>query len=203
MLLAYATFDSIDASEQIWYLDSAASSHITPDDGKLLIKTPYSSSSLVKVGNRTLLPIKHVDHSTIATSTKPMHLRSVHHVPKLHHNLLSVRKLCSENNCSVVFYSNSVRVKDTTTGDILLQAPSVGNVYPVSLPNESPLVLTNLAFSTSGDHWHHRLGHCGARVVAILKNCHYLNISSTFHDTFMTFRLSNIIYPSHINLLLN
>jgi len=44
-------------SEQVWFPDSAAASHMTPEDGKLLCKSPYSGSSQVLFGNGTLLPI--------------------------------------------------------------------------------------------------------------------------------------------------
>ena len=55
-------------------------------------------------------------------------------------------------------------------GDVVLLAPSVGNVYPVSLPVDSPVVPADLAFSSLRDHWHRRLGHCGAHVLNVLKN---------------------------------
>jgi len=122
VLPAYATFNSVDAGEQIWYPDSAAASHMTPNDGKLLTKSVFSGSSLVKVGNGTLLPIKHVGHSVLTTPIKPLRLSRFLHVPQLRHNLLSVRKLCRDNNCCVVFDSDSVLFKDKTTGEVLLQA---------------------------------------------------------------------------------
>ena len=148
MLLAYATFNYVNADEQIWYPDSAAASHMTPDDSKLLIKSVYSGTSLVKVGNETLLPIKHTGHSVITILVKPLRLSRVLHVPQLSHNLLSVRQLCRDNNCCVVFDFDSVLFKDKATSNVLLQVPSVGNVYLVSLPDESPVVLANLSFTS-------------------------------------------------------
>ena len=46
----YATFSPVDASEQIWCQDSAAASHMIPDDGKLLSKSPYSGKVLLRLG---------------------------------------------------------------------------------------------------------------------------------------------------------
>lgn len=69
----------------------------------------------------------------------------------------------------MIFDSNFVRFKDNTTGDVLLHASSVDNVYPVCLPAKSTLVPANLAFSSSVEHWHRHLGHCGAHTLAILK----------------------------------
>ena len=120
---------------------------MTPDDGKLLTKFVYSGTIPVKLGNGHLLPIKHVDHSVITTPVKPLRLSLTLHVPQLSHNLLSVRQLGRDNNCYVVFDSNSnfFFFKDKTTGEVLLQALSIGNVYLVSLPAKSLAVPTNLA----------------------------------------------------------
>jgi len=71
VLPIYATFNFIDAGEQLWYPDFIAASHMTPNDGKLLSKSIYSGSSPVKVGNETLLPIKHIGQSYVATPFKP------------------------------------------------------------------------------------------------------------------------------------
>ena len=93
---------------------------MTPDDGNLISKIVYSGNSLVKVGDGTLLPIVHVGHSHHPSRTQPLQLTNVLHVPKLQHNLLSVRQLCRDNNCNAVFDLSSVRVKNNTKGDVLL-----------------------------------------------------------------------------------
>lgn len=148
MLPAYATFNPVSVDEQVWYPDSAAASHMTPDDGKSLSKSTYSGNAHVKVGNGTLLPIEHVGNAEISTSTRPLRLRNVLHVPKLQHNLLSVKQLCRDNNCSVLFDSSCVRVQDKTTGDVLLQASSPGHVYTVPVPASIP---ANLALTGTAD----------------------------------------------------
>ena len=106
------------------------------------------------------------------------------------HNLLSNRKLYSNNNCSIVSDSNSIRFKENTIGDILLQAPSIANVYLICLPTKSTLVPANLACSTLGGHWDYRLGYYGARVLTVLKKNYVLNVSSSFHDNCMTCHLA-------------
>lgn len=89
------------------------------------------------------------------------------HVHQLRHNLLSVKLLCHDNNCHVIFNANSVSIKDNTMGEVLLQASSVGNVYPIRL--ESEHLHANLALNESGDTWRRRLGHCGWNVLNLLK----------------------------------
>ena len=66
---AYAILNTVDVGEQIWYPDSPAASHMTPDEGNLLSKTPYSGSSHVKVGDGNLLPIANVGNLTLRTSS--------------------------------------------------------------------------------------------------------------------------------------
>jgi len=120
VLPAYATFNPAAVNEQVWCPDSAATSHMMPDDGNLLSKTVYSGDALVKVGDDTVLPVVHVGNTSLASKHRPLTLKNVLHVPKLQHNLLSVRQFCRDNNCTVVFDASSVCVKDNTTGDILL-----------------------------------------------------------------------------------
>jgi len=56
MIPAYVTLSSTKASEQIWYPNSSAASRMTPDDGKVLTKSSYFGSSLVKVRNGIATP---------------------------------------------------------------------------------------------------------------------------------------------------
>ena len=89
----------------------------------------------------------------MSVPVKPLRLTRVLHVPQLSHKLLSVRQLCHDNNCSVIFDSDFDHFKDNTMGEVLLQVLSVGKVYAVYLPAESPLAPAILAFSSSGEHW--------------------------------------------------
>ena len=140
---------------------------MTPTEGNLLSKSTYIGTDRVRVGNSTLLPIQHVGHLKIPTVTKPLVLNNVLHVPSLKHNLLSVKQLCKDNNCVVVFDDSSVCVKDKTSGNVLLHASLTGNVYPLAVPDSSPKAFATLIDSTTT--WHYRLGHCGVRTLSFLK----------------------------------
>ena len=79
-------------------------------------------------------------------------------MPKLQHNLLSVKQLCQNNNFIVVFDDSSVCVKDKTSGRTLLQASSTDNIYPSAIPEPSTSgFAATLDTATS---WHRRLRHC-------------------------------------------
>ena len=83
MLPAYAIFNPITVDEHIWYPDSAAASHMTSDDGKLLSKSVYSGNKMVKVGDGNRIFVVHTDTSGLSSRTKPLTLKNVLHVFKL------------------------------------------------------------------------------------------------------------------------
>ena len=85
---------------------------MTLDDGNLLSKSIYFGNALVNICNGTLLPVANIGNSSLPSKMRPLTLKNVLHVPKIQHNLLLVRQLCQDNNCTVVFYLSSIRAKD-------------------------------------------------------------------------------------------
>ena len=79
---------------------------MTRDDDELLSEFIYSGNAMVKVGDDILFIVAHIVTSVLTTSHHPLTFRSVLHVRKLQHNLLSVRQLCGDNNCNVVLSLN-------------------------------------------------------------------------------------------------
>jgi len=158
-----------EANDQTWYFDSAASAHMTPSEGNFLHKSPYTGLDRVLVGNGTLLNIDNIGYAQLPSKTRPLHLRSIFHVPQLRHNLLSVKRLCKDNNCFINFDSSSVSVKDKASGQTLLQASSKGDVYPLSSSSLSSSPQAFVALRQPGDIWHRRLGHSGAHTLDCLR----------------------------------
>ena len=115
---------------------------MTPDERNLLSESVYTGLDCVWVGNGYLLPIKHVGSRYVSTVAQPLVLTNILHVLKSKHNLLSVKQLCQDNNCIVVFDDPSVCVKDKTLGRSLLHASSIGNVYPLAIPKPSTSAFT-------------------------------------------------------------
>jgi len=162
---------------------------MTPDEGTLLSKTLYSGSSLVNVGNGTLLPMSNFGNLKLGTSSRPLCLRSVLHVPQLHHNLMSsVKQVCRDNNFNVTFNDSCVRSKDNTMGKVLLQESSVGNIYPIHITSSH--TPANVAVREPGDVWHQRLGHCGASFLNCLRKFNLIQLNSKFDNKCMACRLS-------------
>ncbi|KAG5620451.1 hypothetical protein H5410_005669 [Solanum commersonii] len=114
------------------YFDSVASTHMTPSEGYFLHKSIYNDYDLVLVRNGSLLKIGNIGYAQLPTSSRPLILNYIFHVPHLRQNLLSVKKLCKDNDCIVSFDSSSVSIKDKASDQILFQTSSKGDVYPLS-----------------------------------------------------------------------
>ena len=80
---ALATFNAVDANELVRYPNSVVTSHMTPNEGNLNSKIIYHGTDKVRVGNDSLLPIKHIGSLSVPTVTKPPVLKNVLHVSSL------------------------------------------------------------------------------------------------------------------------
>uniref|UniRef100_A0ACD5TNX4 Uncharacterized protein n=1 Tax=Avena sativa TaxID=4498 RepID=A0ACD5TNX4_AVESA len=150
-----------------WYMDSGATDHLTSDLDRLSVHERYGGKDKVQVANGAGLNISHVGHSTISgSSSKPLYLRNILHVPHISRNLLSTHRLVSDNNAFAEFHPHVFYLKDQTTKKILLQGRSRGGLYPV--PGSTPPCPSHSALSgvkLSSDLWHRRLGHPSRAIV--------------------------------------
>ena len=90
-----------------WYPDANTSHHITPYISSLQITEEYKGNDRVIVGNGNGLPISHVGYGKLhINGNKSLSLRNILHVPKITKLLLSVKKLCHDNNCFFEFHPN-------------------------------------------------------------------------------------------------
>ncbi|KAF3679839.1 hypothetical protein T459_27281 [Capsicum annuum] len=129
---SFATMSIGETNDATWYVDSAASAHMTPSEGNLLHKTPYTGHNRVLVGDGKLLNISNIGYTQLPSTSRPLHLHPVFHVPQLKHNLISVKKLYNDNNCVVNFDSFYISVKDKALGQTLLWESSKGDVCLLS-----------------------------------------------------------------------
>ncbi|CAH9083035.1 unnamed protein product, partial [Cuscuta europaea] len=88
---------------------------MTASEGNLVNKSPYTGYNSVSVANGAHLPICNIGDVALPTSGRPLTLKSVYHVPQLKYNLISIKRLCADNNCTVIFDKNSFLVKDKAT----------------------------------------------------------------------------------------
>ena len=82
----------------LWYPNYAASLHMIPLEGIFYDKLGYNYSNLVIIENGTHFPIHHVRYMQLPIFASPLHLEYVLHVPHLEDNLISVQKVCHDDN---------------------------------------------------------------------------------------------------------
>jgi hypothetical protein len=146
-----------------WVMDSGATSHMTSNDGILLSRLPSPPSSIT-VGNGHSIPIISRGTSTLHLADHPLQLHNVLVAPQLTHNLLSVRQLTRDNNCSIEFDASGLSVKDLLTQTVLLRCNSNGDLYTIQhrTPPRCHVAVV------SPELWHSRLGHPAPAVVQTL-----------------------------------
>ena len=152
-----------DGPETTWYPDSGASAHMTPHDGNFVSKIPYTGNNRIVVGNGATLPITHLGTCTLPTSRKSLKVNSVLQVPQLTHNLVSIKRLCKDNNCHVIFDDVSISIQDKAKGTVLLRARSNRALYPLTFSSTSPTAL--FSYHLPAETWHRRLGHPSSRTL--------------------------------------
>jgi hypothetical protein len=104
---------------ETWLTDTGATDHITANANNLSPQAPYQGQEQVSVGNGQNLPIQNIGNSQLHTKYHQFQLRNVLHVPRIASNLLSVHKLCLDNNCSCYFDAKKFLIQDLPTGRLL------------------------------------------------------------------------------------
>ncbi|KAM1354495.1 hypothetical protein PS2_028626 [Malus domestica] len=150
---------------QVWLTDSGATNHMTADLSNLSLATPYPSTEMIETANGEGLSVSHVGSSVLQTSAHKLKLNSVLCVPKLTQNLLSVHRLCLDNNCWLIFYAFCFWIQDKVTGRVLFRGLCNNGLYPIPMPTRyasSKPIFPATAFlghQVNSSLWHSRLGH--------------------------------------------
>ena len=138
------------------------------------MQQPVQGLEAVIVGNGQELPVTHIGNDELRTLTHNFRLDNILRVPDLASNLLSVHKLCLQNNVFCYFDAHKFLIQDLPTGKILYAGLSKDGVYPIpsnhNLSSTSYLnSVQNSTFVTVKPHhillWHHRLGHPSSKIL--------------------------------------
>ncbi|KAJ9541873.1 hypothetical protein OSB04_028379 [Centaurea solstitialis] len=161
-----------------WLLDTGATHHVTHDLSNLALHQPYDGTEEIVIGDGAGVPITHTDSTSFLTSSAiPLILSNILCAPRMTRNIMSIYKLCLENNLLIEFSSNSFVIKDRLTGAHLTSGPSKQGIY------EWPSNPSILAFSTikaSAIDWHHRLGHPSLAIFKSLVSTFKLDVPRAF-----------------------
>jgi transposase InsO family protein len=170
-LAAMASTSNCSQGGDTWLTDTGATDHLTANLNNLQVPAPYKGTEQVSVGNGQSIPINNIGNGQLCTKFYNFRLQNLLHSPRISSNLLSVHKLCKDNNCSCYFDSNKFLIQDLPSGKVLYKGLSKNGLYPIHTHSSSPSVTASpsvSAFLSSKNKWqlwHHRLGHPSDRVL--------------------------------------
>ncbi|XP_071700426.1 uncharacterized protein [Rutidosis leptorrhynchoides] len=150
---------TLNPPDDIWYMDTGATSHMTVNSGNLESYYPLRHHKNIIVGNGHGMPIHGFGKSTLLNTSRPLYLQNILHSPNLIKNLISVRRLSVDNNISLEFDPFGFIVKDFPQGKPVLRCNSTGNLYPNTNSVLRHISTPSTFAAFSQDLWHHRLGH--------------------------------------------
>lgn len=144
---------STGVPQQNWLTDFGATNHMTHDLNNLSLASLYPQHDTVQTTNGKCLHVIHIGDSLLRTPVQSIKLNSVLYVAKLFHNLLSVHKICLDNNCWLIFDAYCFWIQDKATGGILFKGLCNNRFYRIpsldALPS-APVFSTNQAIACLG-----------------------------------------------------
>jgi len=168
-------------SSQVWLTDSGATNHMTVDLANLSLASPYLTTKTIHTVNGEGLTLSHIGHSTLHSSISPIKLNFVLCVPQITQNLLSVHRLCLDNNCRLIFDALCFWIQDKATWRILYKGLCSNGLYPLHSFSPSTSQQTYQATPFLGQLvqstlWHHRLGHPTNNIVSLMLNKAHVHV---------------------------
>lgn len=185
--------------DQVWYPDSRATNHITPDMANLAIASSYIGTSQVSMGDGASVSIAHVGTSHFMAGSRLLRLQTILHVPTVCKNLMSVGQFARDNAIYFEFHPYLCFVKDLHSKKTLLVGHMHKGLYRFDFSRSShagvdvqqsqlPTIYTVQV--SSPVLWHNRLGHpCATTLANVLRSC---NVS------FKSVSLPNICTACHL-----
>lgn len=154
----YACHAASIVDEDVWFMDSACSNHMTSQESKL-INIDRSVTCKVKMGSGDL--VQAAGKGTLVVDTKHgvRHIQEVLLVPGLDENLLSVGQMM-EHGYYILFGGNKAIIfDDETLTNVVAKVIMKGNkCFPLTL--ESVMSAARKASISEGVWiWHRRYGH--------------------------------------------
>ena len=138
------------------------------------------------VGNGTSLNISHTGIVAIQTPSSVLTLKDVACCPQASAQLLSINKLCKDNNVLFELTGTHFSVKDILTGNTLLTGPSENGLYPINLrqlpSSKLHAFTTTVGVKASTSTWHCRLGHSSTPILHRVISKFYLPIIDSINN---------------------
>ncbi|EOY20320.1 Gag-pol polyprotein-like protein [Theobroma cacao] len=156
-------FKTVDAS--LWFLDSGASNHMTPNV-KLFVEIDDQYRSKVEIGNGVYLQATGKRLVPIQTSSGARYEFEVLLVPEITKNLLSVGQMLKHNH--VLLFKDMSCTIYAPNGDYMMNISMKQNCFPVNW-KDACLQATDV-HSNLTSLWNKRFGHCNYNSLIQLSN---------------------------------
>jgi hypothetical protein len=143
-----------------WIVDSGASCHMSTNLNLLSKLRPTTSTPPITIGNGSQIPVTHLGQTTLNSANRILTLNDILVALKLVPNLISVRKLTTDNWVSIEFDPFGFTMKDLATQAVIARCNSLGH--------DASSSTSAAAFIASVNLWHLRLGHPNTAVVSHL-----------------------------------
>lgn len=138
-----------------WYVDSGASSHMSPFSD-ILIEKKDANVGDITTANNAKLPVSCIGKSKMKFDTESVDVNDILHIPKLSANLLSVYRMVCQGN-TIVFDVDGCKIYNRNKKLLVTIKPENG-IYKLCAPIDEVCMLAN-SIETNAMMWHRRLGH--------------------------------------------
>ncbi|KAI5353802.1 hypothetical protein L3X38_006696 [Prunus dulcis] len=158
----------VTRDEEIWYLDSGCSNHMTGKED-LLVDIDRKVTAKVEMGTGQLVEVTGKGTLVVETKAGKRHIKEIMLVPGLKENLLSVGQMI-EHGYYLVFGDHKVEIyNDSSHTNLVAKVQMKGNrSFPLKLQAEM-----HFAYRAGVDHstdlWHRRFGHLNMSSLKLLK----------------------------------
>lgn len=159
---AFCAFGATEVSNDCWYIDSGATSHMTPN-GRMLQDKQRSRVDHITAANNAHMKVECVGSVKIATEKKAINATQVLHVQDIAANLLSVSKIVKMNH-SLLFDRNGCTIFDSNN-EVVVNVKESGGVYPLRGKQMCMLAKSK----PNAMYWHRRLGHVNYQTLMKMK----------------------------------
>ncbi|KAI3815032.1 hypothetical protein L1987_14684 [Smallanthus sonchifolius] len=170
---------SLNPPDTPWAMDSGATTHMTNQPGNFTSYFNTGNHRNIIVGNGTTVPVVGQGNQTLPPPFPPLKLTNVLYAPNLIHNLLSVRRLITDNWVSVTFDPFGFSVKDLKTRIPILRCNSTGDLYLLTPQMLSKTKSPSANVAITQTLWHQRLGHPGSCPLQSLKKSSFITFSKS------------------------
>ncbi|CAH9141419.1 unnamed protein product [Cuscuta epithymum] len=173
-----------------WIIDSGASEHITCSDMNLFNITRHTSESSVRIPNGESIPVNAVGSLYLPNGIL---LERVLYIPKFQCNLLSVSRLTSDLNCTLIFFPDFCILQNVSSKKLIGVGKLCDGLYYLEPPRSEGVAMS---VSITPDLWHQRLGHASDGKLHHISSLKGFRRSNNFCDPCIRAKQTRLPFPT-------